>query len=392
MAKIDYSKLNEVVKTVTTQERIKGDATMPPIDRSEFNMITPGTATPKATPSPAAAPAAAPVATVTPAPQIIEAVKQPEASATSTGTPSVSSDGKQAEQTSANASTDEEAEIKEDELPEGIRKRFSKLTNQKKEALARAKELEEKEKAMQALLDAKEKELSFYKEIAMAPKPASTGTVTPTPEPAVQPVAEKEPEFDDFKDNDNPISAFVKAHSSWAIRQAIAPITKQINPAVIEAKRRVAAEVAENADFTQVVNMENPAIKMLSENPITNAMIPASHDNLKISYYLGKNPAEAKRIASLTDPIDIAIELREIQKKIKPQSQTQTGVPPVTPAPVVVTPAVVVSEKPVTKTNAPVPFKPVNSNGTAPLPDVSTLTPEQMMDDPRYAFLKKRRY
>ena len=91
----------------------------------------------------------------------------------------------------------------------------------------------------------------------------------------------------------------------------------------------------------------------------------------------------------MTDPIDIAIEIRAIQGKFKPASpvQTQTEVPakvaPVTP--------VAPEAKPIQKTNAPVPFKPVNPVGSATLPDVSTLTPDQMRDDPRYLFLKKRR-
>jgi hypothetical protein len=383
--KLDYANLSPV-KIVTTQERIAPNPNMPPVDLTGVKIIEPVIKAPDA-------PVAAPVVPVVEAPKVTEAVKQATVPAAVEGTPSASPDGKQAGSVSATASTDEnELEIKEDELPEGIRKRFSKLTSQRKEAQARNKELEEKEKAKQALLDAKEKELEFYKEALLNPTKAPTTGVVKT-EPVIPVVEEKVLKLEDFNDQEDPISAFVDAKVNQIVNKRMAPVEKQLDPAVVEAKRRVAAEVAENADFTQIVNFQNPAIKMLSENPITNAMIPASKDNLKISYYLGKNPEEARRIASMTDPIDIAIELRAIQGKIKPQAQVAPQiVVPAAVAPAVIPASVVVPEKQIEKTNAPVPFKPVSANGTAPLPDVGTLTPDQMRDDPRYAFLKKKRY
>lgn len=382
--KLDYANL-DTVKIVTTQERIAPNASMPPVDLTGVKIIEPVIKAP-------VAPVAAPVVPIVEAPKVIEAVKQPVVPAATEGTPSASSGGEQAGVTSATASTDEnELEIKEDELPEGIRKRFSKLTTKRKEAEARSKEFEEKEKAKQALLDAKDKELEFYKEIALKTPVAG---VLETKKETVAPAIEVKPlKLEDFNDQEDPISAFVAASVKQALDTRMAPVERQLDPSVVEAKRRVAAEVAENADFTQVVNMQNPSIKMLSENPITNAMIPASKDNLKISYYLGKNPEEARRIASMTDPIDIAIELRAIQGKIKPQAQvTPQIVVPATVAPAVIPASVVVPEKQIEKTNAPVPFKPVAANGSAPLPDVGTLTPDQMRDDPRYSFLKKKRY
>ena len=59
---------------------------------------------------------------------------------------------------------------------------------------------------------------------------------------------------------------------------------------LFEQKRKLDEVTKEHTDYQQVVTMQNPAIKMLSENPITNAMIPASKDNLKIADNLAKNP------------------------------------------------------------------------------------------------------
>lgn len=384
--KIDYANLGKV-NTVVTQNRIEPDPNMPPLSEKDLEgvkMITPATIV-----APVVTDAATEVISNS-APQVTQTVETPEAPVTPEGTPSVPSDGiTQVEQISADTSTDDsEAEIKDTEVPEGVRKRLSKLTIKRKEAEARALALELERTKQQELSAAKEVELEFYKGLALKPisgtkteQPAPAGTVV-TPSPA----QDKEPEFDDFSESDNPISAFVKAHSAWAVKQAIKPIEYRMDPAVIEKQRKDAEIVAARPDFNKVVTMDNPSIKMLSENPITNAMIPASHDKLELAYYLATNPADAQRIASMTDPADIGFELRSIREKMKTPvpATTQTAViPAVAPAPVV---------KPVQKTNAPIPFKPVNPSGTAPTPDPSTLSPDELRDAPGYEFLKKRRF
>jgi hypothetical protein len=380
--KLDYKNLGNV-NEVITQPRIAPDPNMPPDATVGVQMITPATIAP-------AAPAAVAEVTLNElAPQVTQAVVTPEVPVTSEGTPSATPDGTQVEGNSANTSTDEnDHEIKEDELPEGIRKRFSKLTIKRKEAEAKAKEAEEREARKQSIIDAKEKELEFYKSVVLNPVTGAPKQeqVTSTVAPVQAPKDSKEPVWADFENSESPISDFVKAHSKWSVEQAIAPLKHQMDPAVVEQQKQDAKIVAERPDFAEVVNMKNPAYKMLADNPITNVMIPASKDKLQLAYYFAKNPAEAQRLASMTDPIDIGYELRAVREKINNPAPVVTQT--VAPAPVVTpTPEV----KPVQKTNAPVPFKPVNSNGSAPLPDVSTLTPDQMRTDPRYAHLFKRR-
>ncbi len=386
MKKIDYNKL-EGVKVLTTHERTAPDPNAAPINRDELNLITP--AEPKTT----VAPAAVPVVAEPQAPPVTQAEVTPGVPAAPEGIPSVSSDGTiQVENNSANTSTDDDSEIKEDELPEGIRKRFSKLTTKRKEAENKAKEFETKGLEKQSELDAKQKELEFYKDMFLNPKTPNVAPVQPEAKviPAVTVVEEKEPVFKDFEDAEDPISAFVDAKTDWKVKKALAPVLQNMNPAFIEQKRKLDAVRAEHLDYQQTVTMENPAIKMLSENPITNAMIPASQDNLKIAYYLAKNPAEAKRIAAMTDPIDIAIELREVQKKIKPVSQSQTQIE--VPAPVVAT-VVTPDPKPIQQTKAPVPFKPVTPVGSATLPpvDSDSVKPDDLRNRPGYEFLNKKR-
>lgn len=385
--KIDYANLGKV-NAVVTQNRIEPDPNMAPLspqDMEGVKMITPATIV-----APVVSDAATEVINNL-APQVTSTVETPEAPVTPEGTPSATSGGiNQVEQIGADTSTDDsEAEIKDTEVPEGVRKRLSKLTIKRKEAEARATALELEKTKQQELMAAKEIELEFYKGVVLNPnstvkptdQPVKTGTVA-TPAP----VQDKEPEFDDFNESDNPISAFVKAHSAWAVKQAIKPLEQRMDPAVIERQKKDAAIVAARPDFNKVVTMDNPAIKMLSENPITNAMIPASHDKLELAYYLAMNPADAQRIASMTDPADIGFELRAIREKMKTPAPapTQTAViPAVAPAPAV---------KPVQKTNAPIPFTPVNPSGTAPTPDPSTLSPDQLRDAPGYEFLRKKRY
>ena len=387
--KIDYTNL-AVNKVVTTQPRIAPDPNMAPIDDDmkgvtiiKSNEASPA---PKVTVTPAAV--TAPIET--PAPPVIEAVKQPVVPAATEGIPSVSPDGGQAVIPSANASTDDELEIKEDELPEGIRKRFSKLTSKRREAESKLKESEEKEKAKQVLLDAKDKELEFYKEVALSAPKTAAPVKTDAPAPVV--TEKPEPVFADFENEADPITAFVNAKVNHIVSKRMAPVEHQLDPATQKVQRELAAVEVEHSDYRKVVTMDNPAIKILAENPIATLMIPASKNKLKLSYYLGKNIEDAKRIANMTDPIDIAVELRKIEDKFNtPTSSPQTVVPAaIIPAN---DPAIVVT-KIVQKTNAPVPFKPINSTGSAPLAEVTsdTVKPDDLRDRPGYEFLKKRRY
>lgn len=380
--KLDYGNLGSV-NVVTTQNRIAPSPDMPPINRDELKMIEPAT--------PVVAPVAAPQAVVTPAPTVIEAVKPAEPPAISAEPPSVSPDGTPAVSPSVNANAEEnDSELTENELPEGIRKRFSKLTSKRKEADKKAEDLAKQLETEAKERDSVKKELDFYKNLLLDPKtqppaqPQSVAQPTQAPAPAV---TEKVPVFEDFASEADPITAFVDAKATYIVNQRLAPMQQQLDPAVQDAKRKFEAVKAVHPDYEQVVTMENPAIKMLADNPIINAMVPRSKDNLQIVYYLGKNHAEAQKLALLNDPIDIAIEIRKIQEKIATPVQTQqTAV--VTPAPVTLAPEV----KPITRTNAPEPFKPVNSAGSPGLPPVENLSPDQMRDDPRYSFLKKKRY
>ena len=380
--KLDYGNLGSV-NVVTTQNRIAPSSDMPPINRDELKMIEPAT--------PVVAPAAAPQAVVTPAPTVIEAVKPAEPPANSAEPTSVVPDVTPAVSPSVNANAeDNDSEITENELPEGIRKRFSKLTSKRKEADKKAEDLTKQLETEAKERDSVKKELDFYKNLLLDPKtqPPTQPQSVVQPQQAPAPVqAEKEPAFEDFANEADPITAFVKASNTYAVNKALAPVLQKMNPEVQEAQKRREAVIAVHSDFDKVVTMENPAIKMLADNPIINAMVPRSKDNLQIAYYLGKNHAEAQRLASMNDPIDIAIEIRKIQEKIAtPVQNQQTAV--VTPAPVIPAPEV----KPITRTNAPEPFKPVNSAGSPGLPPVENLSPDQMRDDPRYSFLKKKRY
>jgi len=396
--KLDYKNLGPL-KIVTTQERIAPSPDMPPIgDDMKGVTIIPREGSSAPASKPEVAPVAATPVVEKQAQQVTPDVKPPEASSTPEGTPSAPSDGKQAvqiiETPSVDANTEEDEELDEkkaSELPEWMRKRLLKAKTKRLEAEKKAQELEAKEKEKQAKLDAKDKELEFYKEIAMKPPATATPAKTETVVPPVQ-VKKEPPKMEDFEGQENPIPAFIDASVNYKLETRLASIEKKIDPAVQKAQQELAVVEVEHPDIKKVVNMENPAFRMLAENPITTVMIPASKNKLKLSYYLATNPTDAQRISLLTDPIDIAVELRKIEDKIfaKPSSK-QTDVPaPATPAPATPAPAAVT----VKKTNAPVPFKPLSPTGEVPLPPVTSteVKPDDLRDRPGYEFLKKKRY
>jgi hypothetical protein len=375
-----YSKEDlDRVSIITTQEKIAPSKDMPPANLDGVKMITP--ATTLATPAAVVEPVVAVLA-----PPVTPDVKLEATPSNASGTPSASSDGTPAVTPSANASTDDnDSELKEDELPEGIRKRFSKLTNKRKEAETRAKELEEAQTKSKLDLEVTRRELEFYRDLQLNSKPAHSTTVAPVAPAAPAAPVEKELIFSDYAAEADPISAFVDAKVNSIVSKRLAPVEKALDPATAAHQKQLDAIKAEFPDYTQVVQPNSAVIMMLSENPITDKMIPASKDRVKLTYYLSKHPDEARKLADMTDPIDVGVALREIQNKLVPQKTAESSKQIEVP-----TPAALV-QKPIEQTKAPEPFTPVNPAGSPGLPPIEELTPDQLRNDPRYSRLFKRR-
>jgi hypothetical protein len=82
-------------------------------------------------------------------------------------------------------------------------------------------------------------------------------------------------------------------------------------------------------DFEDVV-VNNPD---MIATPMMTVAITKMANAPDIAYYIGKNPDEGNRLAGIEDPIDLAIEIKEISEKLKVSKKAPPAKPPVSKAP-----------------------------------------------------------
>jgi len=359
-----------------------------------------------------ATPAVVPQVDVTPTPPISNDVKPSDNSSPSEGTPSASPDGPPAVSPDAHASVieDEQSEINDNEVPEGLRKRFSKLTTKNKLALKEAEDAKQQADALRLEIEAEKREKAFYQEMLLA-QANNPDAFKPVEKPVVapQPVVERAPILDDFKESENQLEDYIKASVAYGINQGLKVIAVQNDPVFIEKKRKEEAFKKQYPDFASVMHDKNPGIKVLTENPVTDQIIGRTKGNLNLLYHYAKNPADAQRLAAMTDPVDIAMELADLKVKLNSNPVVEISEPAVVnnpggpnridpnlPPPVanlgqVPNPPV---HEPIKLhvTKAPEPYNPIQSQASQTYPSVDKMTPDEMLQDPRYArlFTKKR--
>jgi hypothetical protein len=359
-----------------------------------------------------AAPAVAPQVVVTPTPPIIPDVNPSVASSTPEGTPSASPDGNPAVSPDAHASVieDEQSEINENEVPEGLRKRFSKLTTKNKLALKEAEEAKQQAEALRLEIEAEKREKAFYQEMLLA-QANNPALAKPVEKPVVveQPVVNRPPTLDDFKESENQLEDYIQARIEYGLNKGMQVIAAQTDPAIVEKKKKEEAFKKQYPDFASVMHDKNPGIKVLTENPVTDQIIGRTKDNLALLYHYAKNPADAQKLAAMTDPVDVAMELADLKSKLNSNTRVEIPEPAVVnnlggpnrinpnePPPVanlgqVPNPPV---HEPIKLhvTKAPEPYNPIQSQASQTYPDVNNMTPDEMLQDPRYArlFTKKR--
>lgn len=149
---------------------------------------------------------------------------------------------------------------------------------------------------------------------------------------ASRPAGDEEPDPADYEYGEADIK-FIRAITRYEMRQEIAQHAQQTNAQAEQAKaadiwnRATAEASAKYEDFDEVVN--DPDLAITPAMALT--IREAGKDGAEIAYHLGKNPAEARRIAALT-PSAQARELGKIEASLaKPAPKTVTDAP--VPAP-----------------------------------------------------------
>jgi hypothetical protein len=207
------------------------------------------------------------------------------------------------------------------------------------------------------------------------------------PKPEVKPEAEEDPApqrpdraaYTDPAAYESALADYADAKAAWsaktAVREALAEegrkrqeeAARQAQTAAQEAYNARVSKTAEKyADYKAVAESPDVQVSM----PMAQAILQSEHGP-DIQYYLGKNPAEAKRISSL-HPLQQLVELGTIVAKL-------TATTSETPAPAA--PAT----KPAPVSAAPKPIKPLESKSEPAAKD-----PSQMSMEEYAAYAKKR--
>lgn len=191
----------------------------------------------------------------------------------------------------------------EHRVPKGVQKRIDRLTREKYQLQARLEMLERSQQVPQQ-----------QQQAAQAPQPSQA--------PKLEQYASIEEYLDALADH----KAAQKADKVFKEREASERQQRQQSEqAKLHDGYAKQTEQARNAyeDFDDVV--ENPDL------PITQAMAEAimrSQNGADVAYYLGKNPAEAARLANL-DPFSAAVEIGRIAATVvRPQPRKTSSAPP----------------------------------------------------------------
>jgi hypothetical protein len=212
--------------------------------------------------------------------------------------------GEVEEQEQSESSTDE-GESEQTKKIGGVTKRINELVAQREEEKRRAQRLE-----------------SMLEQVLAN---------RPQPEKAPEPVLAKpqgEPKLEDFATYEE----FVDARADWRAEQRIQQWEQRQRDA--EAERQKATQAQTFQAKVQEYRSQTPDFDAVALNPslpVTDAMaeiINGSENGPELLYQLGKNPAEAARIAALP-PLMAAVELGKFAVKASlPQPKKLSSAPP----------------------------------------------------------------
>jgi len=260
--------------------------------------------------------------------------------------PAPAPESKAAEPAAPAAATEPESKPVTEAKPEPITERFADMAAQRRAAEQRADQLAE---ALQRSLAAIE---------ALTPKPAAA---EPTPE-------DVRPNRQAF---DNP-DAYDDALIEWSTRQATEVATAEMDrraadakatetkaandAAVAEQNKHLADDWAARTAKAKADKPDYDTVAFADDLPVT---IPMAHAMLNseagadILYHLGQNREEATRLAAITNPVKMAIEIGKIEAKL--------AAPPGAAVPAPAAPR----EPPAPVTRAPPPIPPSRPSAAA---------------------------
>lgn len=242
--------------------------------------------------------------------QIDTGEQLPAEGAEETETPPVTTEETDAE--------DAGAEAPEPKPAKGVQKRIDELVKQREDERRRAERLE-----------------SILEQALAAQKQPEAKPEATAPIPATRP----KPTMADF---DYDQEAFADALTDWKLEQRDAQAQQQYTQRQEKTKQETFAQTFEEkrvstltagkekfTDFEEVLNSFAPGVMHLNlAAAVLETSAPAD-----VTYYLGKNPAEAARISKL-DPFRMALELGRLESRAivaTPPKKTTSAPPPVNP-------------------------------------------------------------
>lgn len=254
------------------------------------------------------------------------------------GTPAEDAPAEQQEIEAEEPST----EASEEDQPKkrgGVQKRLDELTANWREEQRRAQRLEtllESALAQKAPEQPKEE-----------PKPIAT-----------------EPKAEDFDTYDQYVTALADHRAEQKVAEALARIEQDREKAeAARQKQEIERTFQQRVDAFRSTAPDFDEVAFNPSLPVTDVMadaINSSENGPQVLYWLGKNPAEAERIASLNNPIAVGREIGRVEVKLT-------------------------LPEPRNKTSAPPPISPMDSGGGAVAPD-----PEKMTTDEWLAWRNKQ--
>lgn len=212
---------------------------------------------------------------------------------------------------SATSATEEDSGQQSDE-PRGVGKALAKLRQERREAEERERTANERlDKALQALE-------RFNK----------------PPEKEAEPVKPTRTEFPDQEAYDAALDAYVEEKAAWVARKEVTAQTekarKEEQERLIEEQQSAARDAYQArtqkvrerySDFEEVANTPDVQVSIQMAHAIIH-----SENGPELQYYLGKNPAEAKRIMALPEALQLMemgkLEVKLSQLESKPKIST----------------------------------------------------------------------
>jgi len=213
----------------------------------------------------------------------------------------------------------------------GVQKKLDELRREAEEARRAAEAEREEKRRLMALL---EKRSDSQEEVAGQPE--------------AQDAAPERPNRADFPDDDEWDAALLEyadVKAEWSARQTVRQEVerqRQENErkAIADAQARVREQYQSRV---QSAIEKHDDYKQVAESPDVIVSIPMAHailhaeDGPEVQYYLGSNPAEAKRISQLPPPLQL-VELGKISAKLAAPAPAEPKTPPVSvskaPAPI----------------------------------------------------------